>query len=129
MHISIMLVFWPLVSFAWNSVVLAAYLLILVTYIFTYMGICTKYIILLKSGSPFHKRKLPLCHLFQSLFIWGLLFQGSFKSGVVNACLSRGIIDFTGFFRILQDTAMQFKKFHFLFRFNCLLPFRNSTFH
>ena len=35
-----------------------------------------------------------------------LSFQGSFKNGVVSAFLFREALDFTGFFRISQDTAV-----------------------
>ena len=71
MHISTMLVFWSLVSLVRNSVVLAVYLLFSVTCFFTVHEHCTRYIILLKSGSPFHKRKLPLNYLFQNIFYIG----------------------------------------------------------
>ena len=80
-----------------------------------YMSICTRYIILLKSGSPFHKRKLPLNYFFKIYFILVIvisrLFQKWCSSGVVSTSLSRTIIDFIGFSGILQDTAVAGKKY------------------
>jgi hypothetical protein len=77
-----------------------------------YMGNLHKYIILLKSGSPFYKRKLPLNHLFSESFLyWELSFQGSFKNSVVSTSLSRIIIDYMGFSGILQNTAVTNKGY------------------
>ena len=106
------MIFWSLFSLVRNSAVLAVYLLFSVACFFTVHEHLHKVHNLMQSGSLFHKRKLPLNHLFsESILYWGLSFQGSFKNGVVSTSLSRTIIDFMSFSGILQYTSITNKKY------------------
>ena len=118
-HIPTVLVFWPLVSLFQNSMVLAVYLLFSVACFFTVHEHLHKVHNLIKIGNPFHKKKLPLNHLFQNLFYTGnchfKALSKMVQQWVVNTSLSRTIIDFMGFSGILQDTAVANKKYFYHF--------------
>ena len=115
MHISIMLVFWSLVSLVRNSVVLAVYLLFSVVCFFTVHEHLYKVHNLFQQNRRQSFFKVN-CRLIFFLFfhcncVISRLFQKWCSSGVVNALPPCKTIDFIGFSGILQDTAVTHKKY------------------